>query len=198
MIAATMFSVLFIGLGSHLRGGLTVWRQTTQTVDALQRQEAALDRVAQDLAQALQFDDPREDVPLPASSFGGGQLALLTVEPSGSPGATVRRVTYECRDDGNGTALLRTSQRIGEARAGEEPGVQRLLEGCESLGLRYAYAPETEGEPLAWEDEWNFPQDVPGLVAVTLHLEGGGTPWRVIAVARGALRPRTEAEEGGG
>ena len=56
LIAATMMSVLFIGLGSHLRGGIAVWRQTTQRVDALQRERVALDRLERDLANSVIYD----------------------------------------------------------------------------------------------------------------------------------------------
>src|SRR3989338_7112977 len=56
LIAATMMSVLFIGLGGHLRGGIEVWRQTTQRVDALQRQRVTLDRLERDLANGIVYD----------------------------------------------------------------------------------------------------------------------------------------------
>ena len=31
LIAATMMSILVVGLSAHLRGGLTVWRRVTDT-----------------------------------------------------------------------------------------------------------------------------------------------------------------------
>src|SRR3989338_7951880 len=56
LIAATMMSVLFIGLGGHLRGGIIVWRQTTQRVDALQRERVTFDRLERDLANGIVYD----------------------------------------------------------------------------------------------------------------------------------------------
>lgn len=197
MIAATMFSVLFIGLGSHLRGGLTVWQQTTRTVEVLQRQEAALDRLEHDLAHVVRYGDGREDVPLPPPVFDAGQLRFVTIEAAGSQRPTLRLVTYECRTQDGSPALVRTSQRLGEARAGLEPSPQRLLDDCEALGLRYAYGPEVEGEPLAWGEQWLFPEEVPRLVEATLQLASGGAPQRVMAIPQGSLPSQAEAPEGG-
>ena len=57
LLAATLISILFVGLGAHLRGGIIVWRRTTQTGEQLQRRRVAFTRLERDLANAIRYDD---------------------------------------------------------------------------------------------------------------------------------------------
>jgi prepilin-type N-terminal cleavage/methylation domain-containing protein len=191
LIAATMMSVLFIGLGSHLRGGITVWRQTTQRVEALQRQRIALDRLERDLANGIVYDSRDEaygveagKLPLPA--FTSASLAWYTVSSAGKP-PSVRFVTYACESPDGAPGLWRTSQSVGEARTHREPAHERLLPDCEALQVRYAYAPVDESAPLEWQPVWLFGEELPRLIEVTVRRTAAEQTTRVMAIPHGSF-----------
>ena len=192
MIAATMMSVLFVGLGSHLRGGLTVWHRATTMSDTLQYQRVAWDRLDRDLANALVFDtrtgaygDTSGQLPLP--SFGEAQLRFFTVSSSGARQPdSVRFVTYACDEHAGTTGLWRTSQPLGAARArSPEPAPELVLPDCAALAFQYAYlpSPPTEQQPqrqtpeeLIWKSTWpddaDQPLRLPRLVEVSIRAAG--------------------------
>ena len=193
LIAATMMSILFVGLGAHLRGGLIVWQQSTLRGEAVQRRRSAFDRLERDLANAFVYDNREEAYGeefggLPAPQFGADALVVFTVEriPGGLP--AVRIVTYRCEEREGTAGLWRTSQSIGEARAKLEPAAALLLGGCSALWLQYAQR-RTAGEGRL---EWGPPADtgplaLPRLIKVSLKLSGGGRMERVCAVPAGVL-----------
>jgi len=175
LIAATMISILFVGLGAHLRGGVRVWRQVTEATQALQHERVALEQLARDFANAFVFDDPRADVPAPTPYFGASELAWFTVGPGRSP--TVAIVAYQCADAAGEPWLLRMRQSVSEARAQVTPEPERILPGCRSLSAQYAYLPPPETTPavLEWKPTWpddpEGPFKLPRLVEVTLELK---------------------------
>ena len=188
-----MMSVLFLGLGAHLRGGLTVWHRATEQGEALQRRRAAIDRLERDLANAL-VHDTREEAygagvgKLPAPSFGEEALASFTIErvPDGLP--AVRFVTYRCDERDGTTGLWRASQSLGEARAKLEPAAELLLDGCTALSLRYGRPrPEdpTALEWVSWGETGGL--ELPRLIRVSLSLHGGGRLQRVYTIPSGVL-----------
>lgn len=184
MIAATMMSVLFVGLGSHLQGGLTVWHRATATAERLQQQRVAWERLERDLAHAIVFDkrlaaygETENKLPLP--TFGETTLAFFTVSSSAArQPATVQFVTYACDTRGGATGLWRTSQSVGQARArNPEPVPQLLLPACEALAFQYAYL-RLASEELTWESTWPEPDNadepwrLPRLVEVSIRAGG--------------------------
>ena len=188
-----MMSVLFLGLGAHLRGGLTVWQQATTRGEALQRQRAAFDRLERDLAQAFVYDGREEAYgaevgKLPAPSFGEDALASFTVErvPDGVP--AVRFVTYRCEERNGTSGLWRTSQSLGAARAKLEPAAELLLEECTALSLRYGRPRTDDPTALEWaalgEEEL---LTLPRLIQVSLELRGGGRLQRVCVIPSGVM-----------
>jgi type II secretory pathway pseudopilin PulG len=197
LIAATMMSILFVGLGSHLRGGIIVWRQTTRTVETLQRVRVALDWLARDLANAFLFGDGQQEAPLPEPAFGSSTLEWMAVEPSFQGQPTARHIGYRCASDVEGTqGLWRTSQSIGVARTGHEPTPELLLPGCETLEIRYAYQPEEEGGALIWQPDWRYPEELPRLLEVTVRISAGQAWQRTMVIPHGSLKP-LEEEAGG-
>jgi type II secretory pathway pseudopilin PulG len=199
LIAATMMSILFVGLATHLRGGLSVWHHATETVDALQRQRVALDRFERDLANAIVYDDREtsygaDEGELPWPQFGQTKLGWFTVlRTTKQHPPAVRFVTYTCEQVGDTQGLWRTSQSVGEARATRQPTPELLLPGCEGLSARYAYLPSagrlsTQAESIEWHDEWaDSEKALPRLVEVSIQLGSGGRVTRVFAIPAGAL-----------
>ena len=193
LIAAAMMSMLFVGLGAHLRGGLMVWQQVTLRGEAVQRQRALFDRLDRDLANAFIYDDRQESYGeefgrLPAPQFGEDALALFSIEriPGGPP--AVRLVTYRCEERDGTMGLWRTSQSLGAARAKLEPAAELLLRGCSALWLQYAQRRDNSEGGL----EWGPLADpgalvLPRLIRVSLELGGGESMERVCAVPVGTL-----------
>lgn len=187
LLAATMLSVLFVGLGAHLRSGVLVWHKTSTALEALQRHRVALDRLGNDVANAVLFADAAVDAPLPVQEFGQTELRLLSAARGYGPRApSLRYVTYRCGDEEAGTGLWRTSLTLAQARMNETPEPQRLLEGCTELRLRYGYA---GAEGIEWRDGWPSPDQLPQLIEAELAF-GEAAPLRhVLTIPSGTLQP---------
>ena len=195
LIAATMMSVLFIGLGGHLRGGITVWRQTTQRVDALQREHVALDRLERDLANSFVYGAPEESYgteagKLPLPQWTATSLAWYTVSSAVRP-PSVRFVTYACEPHDGAAGLWGRSQSVGEARSGREPAWELILPECKTLRVRYAYAPLDETAALEWLEDWRYPEELPRLIEVTVGVSAGREFQRVMAIPQGSFKSAT-------
>jgi len=185
LIAATIMSVLFVGLGSHLRGGILVWRRTTATAEAVQRERVGFDRMEHDLANAFAYGASEIT---PAVAFGEHDLTVVTLQSLPEQGRRVRVVTYRCGDAEGVRGLLRTSQSVGESRAGVTPAPQVLLPDCETLFLRYAYQSSTGTALLEWNVRWLYPDEFPRLIEVRVQLHSGRTMQRVLSIPIGALK----------
>ncbi len=187
LLAATILSVLFVGLGAHVRGGVIVWRRTTSGLEALQRRRVALDRLGDDLANAVLFNDGSVDAPLPARSFGESELRFVSVDRGYSVRAPALRViTYRCGDEDGVAGLWRTSLTLAQARMNEEVKPQRMLEGCTALRLRYGYA---GAEGIEWQDAWRFPDEQPQVIEAQFEFAGRPTLRQVLIIPTGALKP---------
>ena len=205
LVAATMMSVLFVGLGTHLRGGLTVWQRATSSGEALQQERVAFDRLERDLANAIVFDD-QEDAygdgrgRLPWPQFGDSELAFFTISAARRrQPPTVQFVTYDCEELDGTPGLWRTSLSVGAART-RSPAteMERLLPDCEDLSFHYAYLPGDEGarQEIQWKPAW--PDDLekrlrlPRLVNVSLQAAGRETR-HLCAVPAGVFGAAEEA-----
>ena len=199
MIAATMISVLFVGLGAHLRGGLTVWQRATATTETLQRHRVAFDRLERDLANALVYDDQPSSYgavkgQLPTPQFGADTLGVYTVSTSTTqPSSAVRWVTYTCERIDGIPGLWRRSQSVAEARGrNPQPTPELVLPGCEALSFHYAYVSkgETAPEGLEWKSAWPDNADhalkPPRLVEASVQVSGRSVH-RVCAIPIGLL-----------
>jgi len=177
LIAATMMSILFLGLTTHLRGGITVWQRVTQTGEAIQRQRIAWDWLERDLANAYPYTEARQEPDkLPDVQFSSNRLAFVTIQPARheSDHSTVRYVTYECVEHQGIQGLWRTSQTIGEARAKREALPVLLWTGCDSFTIQYAYLPAQPGgepKPLEWNTECKqkLNEKLPHLLKISLN-----------------------------
>jgi len=192
LIAATMMSILFVGLGAHLRGGITVWRRAIATGETVQRRHVALERLEQELANAIVYDDREASYgegegALPRPRFEETGLAWFSVAPFGRrPLPAVQFVTYECAQRDGAWGLWRTSQFVGEARARQEPSPQLVLPECEQLSLQYAVFPENPAEPLEWRSRWEEPhRGLPRLVDMSVRFVSGDRLTRVMGIPSG-------------
>ncbi len=198
IVAATMISILFVGLGTHLRGGITVWERATQTTEALQRKRVALDRLERDLAHAFIYDAEKAHYgttagELPQPEFTGQSLAFFTLESQGSGASpTVRFVTYEWVAQEEQLGLARTSRSIGQARANPSaaPTQEILLTGVESPAFKYAYLPKDPAVAgVEWYDDWKpdpIKEYLPRLIRVSGRV-GSRPLYRMMAIFSGSL-----------
>ena len=129
LMAATIFSMLLVGVSGHLRGNVVAWRRTISITDDLQQARIALDQVERDLVHACVFEETKTWTPLPV--FTETTLQYYTVVPSASADAnddgSVRFVTYALDTDHDVTSLTKSSQTIQEAHEGVAPVKRPLL-----------------------------------------------------------------------
>ncbi len=198
LIAATMMSVMFVGLAGHLRGGLMVWERVTTSTQELQRQRMAFTRLDQDLANALAYGAPTdaygeddEEGKLPKPRFEKeGLLAWYTIQPMGRGlPARVRYVRYWCGTENGVAGLWRTSQSIGEARAKTPPPTpQRVWDQCDAVSSQYAYASGKAGSgALTWKSSWEDPMTPPRLLEMTIDLGHGRKLRRLVTAPQGIV-----------
>ena len=196
LIAATMISILFVGLGAHLRGGITVWHRATVTTERLQRERVALEQLERDFGNAVIYDDREtsygeEAGKLPRPDLSESALAWFSVSPATPQRlAAVRFVTYRCAQTDAGRGLWRTAQSIGEARARREPTPQLVLPDCEQLTLRYGALPSDPSKPVEWRPRWETPEKgLPRLVEATIQFVSGSRITRLFSIPIGVSAP---------
>jgi hypothetical protein len=176
LVAATMMSLLFIGLGAHLRGGLTVWQRVQAVSQPLQQQRAAMELLGRDLAGAVIYDARPNaygtaDGELPMPQLSGSRLSWFTLDGTVRPFGAVRFVEYSCQTIDGREGLWRTSRSIEGARAHEEGSATFLLDGCQSLANRFAYLPPGGSGALDWQAQWQEAyKELPRLIEVRLQL----------------------------
>ena len=191
LVAATMMSVLFVGLGAHLRAGLTVWQRATTTGERIQRQRVGLERLQRDLANAFLYDargtsygDTQGSLLHPQLDSDG--LAYFTVLQGVEALPSVRFVTYRCGESGGVAGFWRTSQSLADVRARREAVPELLLPECDQFSLRYAVPSTDAAEPLSWREQWNDAEkSLPRLVEVTVHARSGASLKRLFAIPAG-------------
>lgn len=190
LIAATMMSILFVGLGTHLRGGVLVWRRTTDTAESLQQQRMAWGQLERDLANAILYEGQGDLEDL--AQFGEAELRWFTVRPSTSQQfGEIAFVTYGCASVDDAQGLWRTSQSISELLAGTEVTPEQLVPSCEALSFQYAYLPVEDGVGLEWSGRWEYPEALPRLVAASAEFKPGQERREVFWIPSGVLQPRT-------
>ena len=57
------------------------------------------------------------------------------------------------------------------------------------LAIRFGYVLEDNTRPIAWGEVWDYPEELPRLVEVTVILAGGASVRRVMAIPIGSLKP---------
>lgn len=191
VVALTLLSLVLLGLVSALRSfGQTSTRLEAQTliVDDLRLVSALLQRTIS-RASSSKYQDPADQVvrtwfagsaeglvwlgQLPAR-HGIGGLNHLRLFVSGKSGATDRN-----------RLLLQMVPYAGNENRPDwnalEPRV--LLDDIDSLHLQYQGVGETD-----WQDFWNEPEVLPGLVRLVAAVRGRPWPPIVIRLEHGAPR----------
>ncbi len=188
LLAVTMVAILFVGLGTHLRGGIAVWRRVTQSTEARQGVRAAIDRMSRDLSGAFIFDDRPEayaaqtEWALAPAELNGNSVAVYTAASrQWDESSSVRRVSYWCGRSGEQTGLWRSSWSVAQVRAKQGPDPELILADCEAHSLKYAYLrsddPGRQSEPIEWRAAWQeTPKFLPRLIDVTLTVAGRPDP----------------------
>ena len=191
IIAATIMSVLFVGLGTHLQGGVRVWRRVTGETETLRERHFALDQFRRELVNAIAYD-PREEAVV-APYFGHTELRWVTVRPTTAarPGA-VEYVTYRCAEQDGVQGLWRTGQAIGDVMARQAGTPVLLAAGCAELAVEYAYAASGTAGALQWRDTWTSTKEIPRLVALEGRFEPGRPFRELVWIPTGTLPKAAE------
>ena len=199
LIAATMMSILVMGLSAHLRGGLTVWRRVTDTAERLQRRHVGLEQMERDLANAMRYyDSPGgygEAVgQAPPPQFEPSALSWYIVRGGTETGLpSVWYVHYGCGERDGVQGLWRVTQTVGQARLHQDGSAELLIPGCETMSLRYASeAPPEQPDVLSWSSVWDDPQEgMPQLIELSMQLTGGERITRIMTMPIG-ITPRVK------
>lgn len=193
LIASTMMAILFIGLGTYLRGGITVWRRATETSAALQEQRVGFERLERDLANAFIYNPAEPPTDPTAPEFTADHVRWCTIQPSmGGQPARVQIVRYACTSVDGTPGLWRTVQPIA---GGVSAKPELMLAGCAGLNMSYAYLPDAETQPMEWQPEWKSEKDqlqLPKLIRIELRLRADSGAERSLArsviIPSGALK----------
>lgn len=207
LVAATMISILFIGLGTHLRGGLLVWQRATEVTASLQQRRLAIDRLERDLANAFVYQDEAaaygsEPGRLTEPLFESDRLRWFTVQSDlrRQPYGIVRLVQYACQDIDGGRWLVRISQSVGQVRAkAPEPVLERLAPGCTGFAFQYAYLPsDPNNTELEWDSRWLFDakKELPRLIMISVGFATEPARRFIFTIPTGALREKPSSEGG--
>lgn len=198
LIAATMMSVLMVGLSAHLHGGLTVWRRATDGGESMQRLRVGWERLERDAANAVRYAESAQygqEVGMPPpprfERSSAAWYAVMGRTAEGLP--TVRYVQYLCDDRDGVQGLWRLTQTVNQARTHQTPAAELLMLGCEALTFRYASeGPPEQPEPLLWSPLWEEPElYLPRLIEASMQLADGRQVIRLLAMPIGTL-PRPE------
>ena len=199
LIAATMMSVLMVGLSAHLRGGLDVWRRATDGAESMQRVRVGWERMERDAANALQYAEAEaygEAFGMaPPPRFEADEAGWYAVMSGAGDEAlpAIRYVEYACTDRDGVQGLWRFVRTVGQARAQLPPQAELLLPGCDTLSLRYASeAPPEQPGPFLWSPEWEeATTQLPRLIEASMRLSDGRQISRIVTMPAGRL-PRPE------
>lgn len=197
LMAATIFSILLVGVSGHLRGSMVAWRRAVSFTDDLQQARVSLAQLEGDLSHAFAFGELPAWEPHPV--FTNTELQFYTIAPRPQAGegdaGSVRFVTYTLDTADEVTSLTKTSQTVQEAHADPahrtaEP--QRLLQPVESWSVEYGWLP-AGASTMEWTTPWDHPNQLPKLVKITVRLSRPFPTQRqlrvVVTIPAGTLTP---------
>jgi prepilin-type N-terminal cleavage/methylation domain-containing protein len=210
LVAVSIIAIVGVGLASHLRGALMVWRRSQIQAEQSQRLRVTWQRLSRDLANAVLADPP--DATDSSTDLSTAALTFATVLPPRTPSDPPRlaRVSYELqpsenRADASDTTfdLVRTVETSVPSASGEAPRGVVLLRGLASMSIEYPIrSDELAGEGEAgWvfaEEPWPSDQLLPRVVRITLVPAGPGDEesraWRWVASIPHGTIPEATAE----
>ena len=180
LIAVMMVAILFVGLSTHLRAGMTVWQRVTQSTDMRQRERAAIARLERDLANAFVFDavlahyEPLSDnTKLSLPVFSSGSVSIYTVPTRENFYETpVQFITYSCPRPSQ-SGLWRRRWSVDESRTKlDGADWELILPECKALKFSYAYLDSIDpAQPLIWLSDWEKPrEELPRLIKMEMEL----------------------------
>ena len=169
-MAATVASLLMMGVAFHLRGGLTAWLRATTAVDALDASRVALEQLTQDLANAVLVDG--RPTAVPPTRFGADTVQCYTLQPARTS-AALQWITYALADTSSGPALMRSAQPIEAARQALPASPEPVLTDVEEFSLRYGYTTAQGASSIVWRPAWDEAARLPRLVEVTMTFRRG-------------------------
>ena len=189
LVAMTLIGLISVALFGGLRFGARAWEAGNERAESFSQLEVvqSLLRRELNLADSLLGSDGR-------FSFEGTADRLLFTAPGPANFGLGGHYLFELasRDDGPRQDLMlrwRIYRAEQEVRLDDEETEERaLLEGIESLEIRYFGDPEDRGEP-DWEVEWEEQQRPPGLVQIRVTFPAGDDRvWPVLTIAPRAGR----------
>ena len=180
ILALGIFAVVCVAIYSSFSLGLSVWRKTQKAQNLFQDIRLALDKIAQDLENAVKYSEDEDFL-----NFVGEQkkLSFYAVVESyhrfpGHP--ELKKITYSLKQ-GNGedaNILQRLEQAFPDSQEeSETQEPEEIVTKVNAFNFYYCYLDETIDPPsYKWTTAWNFAQEIPQGVKVELGPDAEEAP----------------------
>jgi prepilin-type N-terminal cleavage/methylation domain-containing protein len=154
IVAATICSIVAIGLGAALVSGLRLWNRIQSPGKYQLHVVVALEQLARQL---------RQSVNVSARPFNGRQNGVSFVSVTGD---SLIEYAYEYRPT-EGALVVEKRSFSGKEDNPSAAEPEYVLRGVDALAIRYL-SPEDKDGAGEWADQW----DKPGRVPLAVRIEG--------------------------
>ncbi len=170
MLAVTIFAVVAIAISSTFATGLFTWRKAQQTQNLYQEVHLALNKMAEDLQNAVLYTEGTEAINFLGTQGGLSFFSLVDVFQVLPPHPELRKITYSLDEETH--TLQRLELTLAESMQDELPQqAEELAAGVSSLNLFYCYTDEEAQPPYKWQDNWSAADKIPEGLKIELQLE---------------------------
>jgi len=148
LIVVTIFSLLSLAVYTTFSSGMLIWRRIQYTGILQRRAFLGLERISQDLRQALNF-----------SKIGfSGKINEVSF-PFLSAENEILRVSYFLEAE----TVYRKQENFKDIiEEKDNPKIRSMLSGIDDLKFSFAYQEDGKKE-YTWKDTWGKEEDIPGI-----------------------------------
>jgi type II secretion system protein J len=178
LLAITIFTIVAVGIYSTFGAGLSTWRKTQKAQNLYQDIRLFLDKIEQDLENAVIYSDSER-----AEYFNfegeGNKISFFSLVPTFQAipyHPELKRITY-IFDESTHT-LQRLEQKFSDfAQGSGSQEAEQIIAQIYNLNFFYCYLDEDAIPPYKWMNNWNSEQDIPQGVKVELEIAAEKLPF---------------------
>jgi len=153
LIVVAIFSLLSLAVYTTFSSGIRIWRRIQDTSILQRRVFLGLERISQDLRQALDF-----------SKIGFSGKINEVGFPFLSAENEILRVSYFLEEK----TLYRKQESFKDIiEEKENPKIKSMLSGIDDLKFSFAYQEEGKKEYI-WKDTWDKEEGIPKIIKMEL------------------------------
>jgi len=148
LVVITLFSILSLAVYTTFSSGIRIWRRIQDTSILQRRVFLGLERISQDLRQALDF-----------SKIGFSGKINEVGFPFLSAENEILRVSYFLEAE----TVYRKQENFKDIiEEKDNPKIRSMLSGIDDLKFSFAYQEDGKKE-YTWKDTWGKEEDMPGI-----------------------------------